>query len=116
MSGRVLNDGCDAGRKLGERLQPLAADKPVVLALPRDGVPVGFEVARALRAPLDVMVVRKLGAPGNPELGIGAVADDGVRVFDGGVLSSLLVELRRTRACRRPRRVRASAPGAALSG
>ena len=91
VSGRVFDDRRDAGRKLGERLQPLAADEPVVVALPRGGVPVGFEVARALRAPLDVLVVRKIGAPGNPELGIGAVADDGVRVFNEDVLSSLLV-------------------------
>lgn len=63
----------------------------MVVALPRGGVPVAFEVARALRAPLDVLVVRKIGAPGHAELGIGAVADRGVRVFNNAVPRSLLV-------------------------
>lgn len=65
----------DAGRRLAARLMPLKAENPVVLALPRGGVPVGYEVAIALEAPLDVIVVRKLGAPDQPELGIGAVVD-----------------------------------------
>ena len=55
-----------------------------MLGLPRGGVPVAFEVARALGAPLDVLVVRKIGAPGNPEFGIGAVAEGGVRVLQRG--------------------------------
>lgn len=54
----------------------------MIVALPRGGVPVAFEVARALRAPLDILAVRKLGAPGNPELGVGAVAEDGTCVLD----------------------------------
>jgi len=54
---------------------PIAGDHPIILALPRGGVPVAYEVARALRAPLDVVIVRKLGAPGQPELGIGAIVD-----------------------------------------
>ncbi|HEX2729058.1 MAG TPA: phosphoribosyltransferase family protein, partial [Rubrobacteraceae bacterium] len=58
----------------------------IVLALPRGGVPVGYEVARALRAPLDVIVARKLGAPGQPELGIGAVAPGGARVLNEEIL------------------------------
>jgi putative phosphoribosyl transferase len=65
----------DAGRKLAARLIDYKDERPVVLALPRGGVPVAYEVAIALDAPLDVMVVRKLGAPGQPELGIGAVVD-----------------------------------------
>ncbi len=60
----------------------MAEQQPVVFALPRGGVPVGFEVARALGAPLEILAVRKLGAPGNPELGVGAVAEDGTGVFD----------------------------------
>jgi len=71
-----------AGRELGERLSSLAVENPIVLGLARGGMPVTFEVARALRAPLDVLVVRKIGAPGNPELGIGAIADGDVRVLN----------------------------------
>jgi putative phosphoribosyl transferase len=65
----------DAGRKLAARLLKYKDEHPVVLALPRGGVPVAYEVAMALDAPLDVVVARKLGAPGQPELGIGAVVD-----------------------------------------
>jgi putative phosphoribosyl transferase len=65
----------EAGRELAVHLRHYQDDQPVVLALPRGGVPVGFEVATALGAPLDVIVVRKLGAPGQPELAIGAVVD-----------------------------------------
>jgi putative phosphoribosyl transferase len=67
----------DAGRRLAAELQPYAAEHPIVLALPRGGVPVGYEIARALRAPLDVWVVRKIGVPWHPELGVGAVAEGG---------------------------------------
>jgi putative phosphoribosyl transferase len=75
-------DRRDAGRQLGERLAALAPEHPVVIGLPRGGVPVAFEVARALDAPLDVLVARKLGAPGNPEYGVGAIAESGVRVLN----------------------------------
>jgi putative phosphoribosyl transferase len=68
-------DRRDAGAQLAAHLAPLDLDRPVVLALPRGGVPVGYEVARALGAPLEVLVARKLGAPGHPELGIGAIAE-----------------------------------------
>lgn len=68
-------DRQDAGRRLAAALTRYRGEDPVVLALPRGGVPVGFEVARALGAPLDIVVVRKLGAPDQPELGIGAVVD-----------------------------------------
>jgi putative phosphoribosyl transferase len=64
-----------AGRQLGERLQHLRPEKPVVLALPRGGVPVGFEIAERLDAPLDVALVRKIGVPWQPELALGAVGD-----------------------------------------
>ena len=78
----MFADRREAGRLLAERLTVSATTKPVVVALPRGGVPVGFEVARALAAPLDVLVVRKLGAPGNPELGVGAIAEGGSSVLD----------------------------------
>jgi predicted phosphoribosyltransferase len=65
----------DAGRKLARALLHLKESRPVVLGLPRGGVPVAFEVAVALAAPLDVVLVRKIGAPGQPELGLGAVVD-----------------------------------------
>lgn len=77
-----------AGRALAAALVPYAhRDDVVVLALPRGGVPVAFEVARALDAPLDVFVVRKLGAPGHPELAMGAIASGGVRVLNDHVVA-----------------------------
>ena len=75
-------DRHDAGRRLAAELVTYAEERPVVVALPRGGVPIAVEVARALDAPLDVLAVRKLGAPGNPELAVGAVAEDGTGVFD----------------------------------
>ena len=68
-------DRRDAGRQLADRLAPRRYDHPLVLALPRGGVPVGYEIATLLDIPLDVLLVRKLGAPGFPELGLGAVVD-----------------------------------------
>src|SRR3954462_10230953 len=65
----------EAGRHLAERLAAFRSRNPVVLALPRGGVPVAFEIAKALRAPLDLVLVRKIGAPGHPEFGLGAVVD-----------------------------------------
>ena len=64
-----------AGRQLAARLQQLREEKPVVLALPRGGVPVGFEIAEGLDAPLDIVLVRKIGVPWQPELALGAVVD-----------------------------------------
>jgi putative phosphoribosyl transferase len=76
-----------AGRRLAERLQQYAhRDDVVVLALPRGGVPVGYEVARALSAPLDVYLVRKLGVPEHRELAMGAIASGGVRVLNEDVV------------------------------
>ena len=75
-------DRSDAGQRLAEKLKPYAGDRPVIFALPRGGVPVGAEVARSLEAPLEVIVSRKLGAPDQPEFGIGAVAPRGVRVLN----------------------------------
>jgi predicted phosphoribosyltransferase len=71
-----------AGREVAAALLPLGIEDPIVLALPRGGVPVGYEVARELGAPLDVLVVRKVGAPDQPELAIGAVGAAGVTVAD----------------------------------
>ena len=72
----------EAGQRLGHALLALADENPIVLALPRGGVPVAAEVARALAAPLDVIVARKIGAPFQPELAIGAVAEDGATFID----------------------------------
>ena len=71
----AFTDRRDAGRQLAAALGHLRNQHPVVVALPRGGVPVAFEVARALQAPLDVLLVRKIGAPGNPEFGLGAVTE-----------------------------------------
>jgi putative phosphoribosyl transferase len=75
VTGDRFSDRVEAGRLLAEAVVPLGLVDPVVLALPRGGVPVGFEVAKALNAPLDVLLVRKIGAPGHEEYGIGAVVD-----------------------------------------
>ncbi len=84
-----FEDREDAGRRLAERLRRYRDERPVVFALPRGGVPVGYEISRSLGAPLDVFVARKLGAPGQPEFGIGAVAPGGVRVLNGNVVERL---------------------------
>lgn len=75
-------DRRDAGRRLAVAVAGIEPSDPVVLALPRGGVPVGFEVARELGAPLDVLVVRKIGAPFQPELGLGALAESGEPLLD----------------------------------
>ena len=85
----LFEDRADAGRRLATRLASYADERPVVFALPRGGVPVGFEVSRSLGAPLEVIVARKLGAPGQPEFGIGAVAPGGVRILNERVLQAL---------------------------
>jgi predicted phosphoribosyltransferase len=82
----VFRDRADAGRQLARHLLHLRDEQPVVLALPRGGVPVAYEVARALAAPLDVIVVRKLGVPAQPELAMGALGEGGVRVLNDDVL------------------------------
>jgi len=79
---RIFEDRTDAGRRLAERLTALKSRDLVVLALPRGGVPVAFEVANALEAPLDVIVVRKLGLPYQPELAMGAISEEGVRILN----------------------------------
>jgi putative phosphoribosyl transferase len=87
----MYRDRRDAGARLAESLRRVELNAPVVLALPRGGVPVAEVVARALGAPLDLVVVRKLGAPGQPEYAMGAIAEDGARVLDPATVRSLLV-------------------------
>ncbi len=113
-----FRDRHDAGRQLAAELFAYRDEGPVVVGLPRGGVPVAEEVAAALDAPLEVLAVRKLGAPHNPEYGIGALAEGGTHVFDsealavlginGGVLDSIVSreteELRRRVAAYRGER------------
>jgi putative phosphoribosyl transferase len=88
----MFQDRRDAGRQLAQKLKEYADNPSVlVLGLPRGGVPVAFEVAQALHAPLDVFVVRKLGAPGHEELAMGAVASPGVRVLNAEVIRMLRI-------------------------
>ncbi|WP_030760675.1 phosphoribosyltransferase [Streptomyces sp. NRRL F-2664] len=82
----LFTDRSDAGERLAAALRPLEAARPVVLGLPRGGVPVAFPVARALGAPLDVIVVRKLGVPSHRELGFGAIGEGGVRVISEDIV------------------------------
>ncbi|MGP3752515.1 phosphoribosyltransferase family protein [Streptomyces sp. IBSNAI001] len=82
----LFTDRTDAGRQLAAALRHLERRDPVVLGLPRGGVPVAYEVARALGAPLDVIVVRKLGVPYRPELGFGAIGEGGARVISDEIV------------------------------
>jgi predicted phosphoribosyltransferase len=92
MMGARFRDRYHAGRQLAAALAPYAG-RPnlLVLALPRGGVPVGYEVARALNAPLDVMLVRKLGVPGHEELAMGAIASGGIRVLSDDIVAALAI-------------------------
>ena len=118
-------DRLDAGQRLAARLEHLRDQPVVVLGLPRGGVPVAFEVARELAAPLDVIVVRKLGVPFQPELGMGAIGEDGVRIVNDEIVrmadvseSELAaVEAReRVELERRAQRFRGDRPRTALAG
>jgi len=119
-----FRDRIDAGRRLAARLTRYSdRGDTIVLALPRGGVPVAFEVAQALRAPLDVFLVRKLGVPGHEELAMGAVAGGGVIILNDEVLSAMAVPrtevervIRREREelARREREYRGSRPGPEL--
>lgn len=84
-----FGDREDAGRRLAEKLAGYRDEDPIILALPRGGVPVGYEISRALRAPLDLFLARKLGAPGRPEFGAGAMAQGGVRVLNEDAVEAL---------------------------
>lgn len=87
----TFTDRADAGRRLAEPLLRFKDRRPVVLALPRGGVPIGYEIARALAAPLDVVLVRKLGAPHQTELAVGAIAlgSEPVIVTHPGLIATL---------------------------
>jgi putative phosphoribosyl transferase len=86
----IFQDRADAGKKLAERVaRSVAATDPLVLALPRGGVPVAFEVARKLQAELDIFLVRKLGLPGQEELAVGAIASGNVRVLNEDLVQEL---------------------------
>ncbi|MFO7566968.1 MAG: phosphoribosyltransferase [Enhygromyxa sp.] len=87
----VFEDRRQAGQALAEALAEFELHDPVILALPRGGVPVGFELAEQLGAPLDVLVVRKLGVPGHEELAMGAIASGGARVLNPDVVASLRI-------------------------
>ena len=89
----LFKDRRDAGRKLAEKLTAYA-DRPdvIVLALPRGGVPVAYEVSMALNAPMDIFLVRKLGLPGHEELAIGAIASWGIRVLNEEIIRTLGVD------------------------
>ena len=87
-----FRDRRDAGRKLAQKLSAYAGrPQALILALPRGGVPVAYEVARALAIPLDIFIVRKLGLPGREELAIGAIASGGVRVLNNDILRMLSI-------------------------
>lgn len=89
MNVRIFDDRYDAGRALAEALRGRALDDPIILGLPRGGVPVAYEIAVALKAPLDCLTVRKLGAPYQPELAIGAIASGGIRVLNEELIAQI---------------------------
>lgn len=121
-----FSDRRDAGRRLARALERYAGRPDViVLALPRGGVPVGYEVARALGAPLDVFLVRKLGVPGQEELAMGAIASGGGRALNRYVLDSLgipdrvvesVTAMEREELARRERVFRGSRPPPGIGG
>jgi putative phosphoribosyl transferase len=85
----IFKDRTEAGKALGEAVRQFGDGDVVVLGLPRGGVPVAYEVAKTLRAPLDVFIVRKLGVPGQEELAFGAIASGGVTVFNEALLRTI---------------------------
>src|SRR5437016_14532686 len=88
--GRVFENRAEAGRQLAEKLDKYAGrDDVIVLGLPRGGVPVAYEVAKRLHAPLDVFIVRKLGVPGFEDMAAGAIASGGVRVLNEDVVRAI---------------------------
>lgn len=119
-------DRHDAGRQLAERVAALPeGPDPIVLGLPRGGVPVAWEIAQALKAPLDVWLVRKLGLPWNPEVAMGAIAEGGVCYRDDAMIRALrlseddvqsVIEAETTELERRRRRYRGEAPAPPLEG
>jgi putative phosphoribosyl transferase len=121
----LFHDRVDAGEQLARALGHLRATNPLVLGIPRGGVPVAYEVARALQADLDVVVVRKLGAPRQPELAIGAVTSDGTLCLNEELLALIGVDreelarmlaARRKEAEQREQRLRAGRPPLEVHG
>ena len=122
---KPFRDRADAGRQLADRLRSFRGRDVVVLGLPRGGIPVAFEVAKALCAPLDVLVVRKLGVPFQPELAFGAIGEDGARVVNDAVVReaflgdedmSRVEETERAELQRRAERFRKGRDRVALTG
>jgi putative phosphoribosyl transferase len=120
-----FEDRHDAGRRLAALLDQFRRERPVVVGIPRGGVPVAAEVARALGAPLDVAVVRKIGAPQNPEYAIGALAEGGVHVLSEGAVRALglteqecaaLISRGEDELARQLRRYRGARPPVELAG
>lgn len=120
-----FTDRTDAGRRLAKRLGHLRGEDVVVLGLPRGGVPVAFEVAKELGAPLDVIMVRKLGLPDQPELAMGAIGEGGVRVSNDDVVHrssvtepeiTFVEERERHELDQQARRFRAGGMGVDLTG
>lgn len=115
----------DAGKQLANRLLYLAKHDVVVLGLPRGGVPVAFEVAQTLKCPLDIIIVRKLGVPSQPELAMGAIGEDDVRIIDSYITSLYRItdaeliaieEKERTELMRRIQCFRGDLPRLSLKG
>jgi putative phosphoribosyl transferase len=121
----LFTDRMDAGRRLAEALRHVRGENPVVLGLPRGGVPVAFQVAQALGAPLDVIVVRKLGVPYHRELGYGAIGEGGVRVISDDIVRrsgvgrdelETVEHAEEAELARQAKRFRADRPRSAIGG
>lgn len=89
MNFRVFEDRHDAGRALVPAMRGRALNNPIIIGLPRGGVPVAYEIALALKAPLDIITVRKLGAPSQPELAIGAIASGGIQALNAELIARI---------------------------
>ena len=89
MNFRVFEDRHDAGRALVPAMRDRALNDPIIIGLPRGGVPVAYEIALALKAPLDIITVRKLGAPSQPELAIGAIASGGIQALNEELIARI---------------------------
>lgn len=89
MNFRIFEDRHDAGRALVPAIRDRALNNPIIIGLPRGGVPVAYEIALALKAPLDLITVRKLGAPSQPELAIGAIASGGIQVLNEALVAQI---------------------------
>jgi putative phosphoribosyl transferase len=89
MNFRVFEDRHDAGRALVPAMRACALNNPIIIGLPRGGVPVAYEIALALKAPLDIITVRKLGAPSQPELAIGAIASGGIQALNDELIDQI---------------------------